>query len=342
MWCTNLAPRGDVGKGGPATPGFPAWGGLGVTRTGWAACGPTSGVEILICSFARERAVARAGEPVQLPASGRVAGLGPIARGRVHLTDQPRDGPPHGLGWFTDEPAGHRVNRALPGSGPARAGRKGQALESANAGQGGGVGRGEQPDNPLGTATQNPRPPAGVLCFHLLINAVRFVFTCYKWGMNTELHKVVSRGDVELARLLLEQGADPNARDDLGCTPLHEAALTRSVELASLLLAHGADPNAEDNWENTPLHDAARARAVNIVRLLLDHGADPNRYNVHDETPLAMAASRGVPELVQLLLERGARPNVRDRCGFTPLRLAREFGKSDSVVRLLLEHGAVR
>ena len=152
VWCTNLAPRGDVGKGGPATPGFPAWGGLGVTRTGWAACGPTSGVEILICSFARERAVARAGEPVQLPASGRVAGLGPIARGRVHLTDQPRDGSPHELGWFTDEPAGHRVNRALPGSGPARAGRRGQALESANAGQGGGVGRGEQPDNPFGKA----------------------------------------------------------------------------------------------------------------------------------------------------------------------------------------------
>jgi len=149
-------------KGGT---GYPWVSGLGGPRRhvkGWAACGPTSGVEILICSFARERAVARAGEPVQLPASGRVAGLGPIARGRVHLTDQPRDGPPHGLGWFTDEPAGHRVKRALPGSGPARAGRKGQALESANAGQGGGVGRGEQPDNPLGTATQNPRPPAGV------------------------------------------------------------------------------------------------------------------------------------------------------------------------------------
>lgn len=129
--CTNLAPQGDVGKGRPAYPGFPAQGGLGVTRTGWAACGPTSGVEILICSFARERAVARAGEPVQLPTSGRVAGLGPIARGRVHLTDQPRDGSPHELGWFTDEPAGHCVNRALPGSGPTQADTKGQALESA-------------------------------------------------------------------------------------------------------------------------------------------------------------------------------------------------------------------
>ena len=154
----------QLGKGGPACSGsFHSQRASASRQTGWAACGPTSGVEILICSFARERAVARAGEPVQLPASGRVAGLGPIARGRVHLTDQPRDGPPHGLGWFPDEPADHRVNGVLPGSGPTRAGRKGQALESANAGQGGGVRRGGKPYRAVsGTATQNPRPPAGV------------------------------------------------------------------------------------------------------------------------------------------------------------------------------------
>ena len=65
----------------------------------------------------------------------------------------------HHTGWGGSpyEPAGHRVNRALPGSGPTRAGRWGQALESANAGQGGGVRRGGKPYRAVsGTATKTP------------------------------------------------------------------------------------------------------------------------------------------------------------------------------------------
>ena len=90
----------------------------------------------------------------------------------------------------------------------------------------------------------------------------------------TELHKAVSRGDAVLARLLLEQGADPNARDDLGYTPLHEAALTRSVESARLLLAHGARPNVRDRYGFTPLSNA-REIGTNrdVVQLLLEYGA---------------------------------------------------------------------
>jgi ankyrin repeat protein len=56
-----------------------------------------------------------------------------------------------------------------------------------------------------------------------------------------------------MARLLLEAGADPNARRQGGFTPLHEAVTTCNVELAELLLAHGANPHLSNDEGDSPL-----------------------------------------------------------------------------------------
>ncbi len=59
------------------------------------------------------------------------------------------------------------------------------------------------------------------------------------------VHSAATVQDHATMRLLLERGADPNARQQMGYTALHSAASRGDVEMAKLLLAHGADPGAK-------------------------------------------------------------------------------------------------
>ena len=119
------------------------------------------------------------------------------------------------------------------------------------------------------------------------------------------LHWAAENGLLEIARLLLEQGSDVNARDAFANTPLHLAV--RYPEMVKLLLSRGAQVGARNAFGNTPLHLAVGERRV--VELLLGAGADARARNLFDKTPLDCSLRGGKSaynlEIVALLIQAG-------------------------------------
>jgi ankyrin repeat protein/catechol 2,3-dioxygenase-like lactoylglutathione lyase family enzyme len=131
-----------------------------------------------------------------------------------------------------------------------------------------------------------------------------------------------ARGDVEAVRGLLANDphlvrahhADPPLPDSTG---LHAAAVRGHVALVRLLLEHGADPNARAAGPNvSPLHLAAAQGRVRAMRALLDAGCDVHGHgDEHEADVIGWATALRPPggiseEVVALLLERGARHHI--------------------------------
>jgi ankyrin repeat protein len=142
---------------------------------------------------------------------------------------------------------------------------------------------------------------------------------------------------------LLEQGADVDAEDDVGCTALARAAQFDQLELVRALLRAGASPDRANRRGGTPLM-VAKSEAV--ARLLLAAGADPNAPMLLNDrglpggrTALMGAAWTGSTGMVEALLAHGADPGRRDAAGWTALRMA-AFQRHEAVVRRLLAAGA--
>lgn len=110
-------------------------------------------------------------------------------------------------------------------------------------------------------------------------------------------------GRAEIAKALLERGADPNTPSNNGqkVTPLNSAAAGRHLEIARMLLEAGADPNARQADDFTPLHSAAQNGQIEMVRLLLSFGADPNAATTSGVTPWKMAQDGGYAEIAEML-----------------------------------------
>ena len=125
----------------------------------------------------------------------------------------------------------------------------------------------------------------------------------------TALHLAASFGQMEVARLLLGRGADPNAvaLNESRVTPLQSAVAAKHRDTASLLLALGASPNVVQRGGWTPLHTAARDGDEAIVDMLLLRGADPTRTGDDGKTAIDLALDNGHAALAVLLRTQAAR-----------------------------------
>lgn len=164
---------------------------------------------------------------------------------------------------------------------------------------------------------------------------------------DTPLHLAAAGYRVEIARLLLASGADPNSiLNHRESSPLHYAADTcltskvwsapRQVETIRCLLDAGARINAQDKNGATPLHRAVRTRGADAVRYLLDAGCDPLLRNKPGSTAFHLAvqntgrggsgtdaAKAAQLQIIQHFLSRGLSASLKDAQGKSVLDSAR-------------------
>lgn len=157
----------------------------------------------------------------------------------------------------------------------------------------------------------------------------------------TPLHTAM--GQRAIIDALIARKANVNAAEDDGTTPLHIAAARGLDSIAQLLIEHGAQVDAKDKLNKTPLARAVEQMQIPTAKLLLANKADPNVQFYQDkgldsENLLHLAASRRNLPMTELLLQNGAKPNLLSG-GSTPLLLAVLLQEQD-LVKLLLQHGA--
>ncbi|BAG39756.1 ankyrin repeat-containing protein 09 [Orientia tsutsugamushi str. Ikeda] len=160
----------------------------------------------------------------------------------------------------------------------------------------------------------------------------------------TALHCAIETETLDIVRLLLNAGADPNLYDDLHFSPLHKACIRNNAEIVKLLLDYEVDINIQNIWGNTPLHYAARHGLPSIVKLLLNHRAIVDLQNSSGHTPLydVIAYGRGgssCTQVIEILLNTGANVNAVDDSGDTPLHRA-VICHNILCVKILLNTGA--
>ena len=160
------------------------------------------------------------------------------------------------------------------------------------------------------------------------------------------------RDPLELIKILLKKGANPNLRTDTvpvhglmqfdaswvnfdGETPFVRAALSGDIEIMRLLLESGADANiattqgttalmaaAGINWIPGQTYSHSEADYMEAVKLCLDRGAPVNASNSLGLTAMHGAANRGWESVIQILADHGAKLDAKDKEGRTPMIFA--------------------
>ena len=101
-------------------------------------------------------------------------------------------------------------------------------------------------------------------------------YVTYYAGSGTPLQNAAGSGHIEVVKLLLERGADPNLREE-GIAPhggaLYSAVYHRHFEIARLLLEHGASPNQEVESSADAVSIAIMNSDTQMIELLASYGA---------------------------------------------------------------------
>ena len=196
--------------------------------------------------------------------------------------------------------------------------------------------------------------------------------TADSYGRTALLLTARESGSREIAELLVETGANIDAKDKFGSTPLELASWRGFAGIVNLLLdrgaafpttparlnrlltyatetnlprlfeevvSRGADVSGRNPNDGSYLHSAATGGSVEIIRSLLREGLPVNEHDKYGWTALHYAVARGRLEAVRALLDEGAEINAATTAGYTPLSIARERERT-ALIELLVRKGA--
>lgn len=160
-------------------------------------------------------------------------------------------------------------------------------------------------------------------------------------GSESQLHIACSNDKKYIVKALIETGKvdlrEPNAK---GETPLYAAVLRRQKDCIDVLLDGGADPNARPLGQDSMLSIAVASDSKAIVKSIVKSGkARIDELNSKGETPLYVAVQRWQKDSIETLLEAGANPNAMPIGKDTMLHLTIS-NDSKAVAKMLLQHGA--
>ncbi|XP_067282389.1 transient receptor potential cation channel, subfamily N, member 1 [Pseudorasbora parva] len=157
---------------------------------------------------------------------------------------------------------------------------------------------------------------------------------------DTALHICCRRKDVEMARVLVEFGANPDSKNNEWQTALHIAALEGDENMLKFLYLCKANPNILDKMDRSPLHIAAEQGHTNVVEILTEKFKSCVLARTKDgNTLLHIASQCGHPATALTLLRKGVLLHMPNKSGAVCLHAAAKRGHA-AVVKALLLKGA--
>jgi ankyrin repeat protein len=156
--------------------------------------------------------------------------------------------------------------------------------------------------------------------------------------INSDLLTAAAQGHTDSARLLLENGANVNAKNPHGESALILAAKYGHTGIVKRLLEAGAKINAMNKFGQTSLILSAKNGHSDTVKTLLESGANVNDKDLNGKTALIVSAKNGHTYTVETLLEKNADTNVQDKNGKTALMLSAIYGYIP-IVQVLINKG---
>src|SRR5579871_451340 len=125
--------------------------------------------------------------------------------------------------------------------------------------------------------------------------ATDFLANAIPTAMGQAIHEAAFRGYTQIVTLLLQRGANVNARNGSGHTPLHYAAQRGHINTGTFLITHGArvDAISFGHLDETSLHAAGHYGQSEFAKLLLNHGANRTPLNTQNRTPAMLARGQG-------------------------------------------------